>query len=109
MSGLLQTVTGIGIQNPRRGHLSIRINLNYMGFFVLKTAPSIFVEKPKPQSACIACKHVNKRLYTTTGIYTCNLLSQKLDTVVPTTLARMEPYLCGLYARFFEDEMEQLD
>jgi hypothetical protein len=68
----------------------------------LKTAPSIFVDKP--QSTCIECKYVNKKLYTTTGIYTCNLLSQKLDTVVPTALARMEPYLCGTYARFFEEK-----
>jgi hypothetical protein len=83
-----------------------------MGFFPIKTAPSIFVEKPnpkpkpqsdpKPQSTCMDCKHVNKRLYTTTGLYTCNLLSQKLDTIIPTPLARMEPYLCGVYARFFE-------
>jgi len=67
----------------------------------LKTAPSIFVDKPK--STCMECKHVNKKLYTTTGLYTCNLLSQKLETVIPTPLARMEPYLCGTYARFFEE------
>ena len=73
-----------------------------MGFFPVKTDPSIFVEKPKPQSTCMDCKHVNKKLYTTTGLYTCNLLSQKLETIVPTALARMEPYLCGVYARFFE-------
>ena len=73
----------------------------------LKTAPSIFVDKPKsnpkPQSTCMGCKHVNKRLYTTTGLYTCNLLSQKLETIIPTPLARMESYLCGTYARFFEE------
>ena len=75
-----------------------------MGLFAVKTAPSIFVNKLKPQSACMNCKYVNTKLYTTTGIYTCNLLSQKLETIVPTALARMEPYLCGNYARFFEEK-----
>jgi hypothetical protein len=75
-----------------------------MGFFAVKTAPSIFVEKHKPQSTCMECKYVNKKLYTTTGLYTCNLLSQKLETIIPTPLARMEPYLCGTYARFFEEK-----
>jgi len=75
-----------------------------MGFFAVKTAPSIFVEKPKAQSTCMECKYVNKKLYTTTGLYTCNLLSQKLETIIPTPLARMEPYLCGTYARFFEEK-----
>ena len=72
-----------------------------MGFFAVKTAPSIFVQKqnPRPQSACMNCKHVNTKI---SDVYTCNLLSQKLDTLVPTSLARMEPYLCGVYARFFE-------
>jgi len=75
-----------------------------MGFFAVKTAPSFFVEKPKsnpkPQSACMDCKYVNTKLYATTGIYTCNL--NKLETIVPTALARMEPYLCGTYARFLK-------
>jgi len=80
--------------------------LNFVKPSKLKMAPSIFVEKTnvKPNSTCMDCKHVNKRLYTTTGLYTCNVLSQKLETVIPIPLARMEPYLCGTYARFFENK-----
>lgn len=64
--------------------------------YPIKTAPSIFIHKPQP--ACMDCKHVNK-----TGVFSCNLLSQKLEvSCLPTALARIEPFLCGFDARFFE-------
>jgi hypothetical protein len=69
----------------------------------VKTAPSIFINKHQSKPACKDCKHVNKKLLEGTGLFSCNLLGQKLEvSIIPTTISRMEPFLCGPDGRFYE-------
>ena len=72
--------------------------------YPLKSAPPVLIRKTNPvPRACKDCKYVNKKLLQGIGLFSCNLLSEKLETaLLPTTLARIEPYLCGPDARFFE-------
>jgi hypothetical protein len=67
--------------------------------YPIKTAPSIFIHQPK-KPACMDCKHVNK-----TGVFSCNLLSQKLEFAhIPTALARIEPFQSqSLYCKLLNE------